>query len=79
MTEMAKQFKDIFMFFFPIILFSPSGNNYTPSQQTLIMEHQLYYNQQLEKYIFFHGNGDEEFVAIKFGIANDLIRRLQEL
>ena len=79
MMEMAKQYREIFMFFLPIVLFSPSGINDFPSSQNMILEYQLKYIQILENMILFHANGDENVGAANFAIANDLILRVREI
>ena len=79
MLEMAKQYKEIFMFFLPIVLFSPSGANDFPSSHYMVIEHQLKYTKLLEKLILFYENGDENVGAVNFAIANDLILRIREI
>ena len=79
MIEMAKQYKEIFMFFLPIVLFSPSGINDFPSSQNMVIEHQLKYTKLLETLILFYENGDENVGAVNFAIVNDLIFRVREI
>ena len=79
MIEMAKQYREFFMFFLPIVLFSSTGMNDFPSQQNSIQEFQFRYTQQLERIILFHENGDENVGVANFAIVNDLIHRVRQI
>ena len=79
MIEMAKQYKEIFMFFLPIVLFSSTGINDFPSQQNVIQEFQNKYTQQLERLILFHKNGDGNVGVANFAIVNDLIDSVRQI
>ena len=79
MIELENQDNDIFMFMLPIVIFSTFGRKEASSNEKMVSEQQLYFSQLLEKNILFQGKGDERAGAIRFGMANDLMRKFQEL
>ena len=77
MNELVSKNRNIFLFYFPIILFDTTEAPHLAS--TAIEEHKLKFMQNLQNYFLFQSAGDHAKSSMMLGMANEMIYYLLQL